>query len=751
MHAIEMDLAGRALRIETGHLAKQASGAVMVYYGDTMVLCTCVGADKRREGIDFFPLTVDYEEKLYAAGKIPGSWFRKEGRPTDKCILTSRLIDRPIRPLFPSEWRNDVQVVATVMSADQENDPDIPALIGVSAALTVSDIPFHGPVAAIRIGFVKGEFVVNPTTAQRAESKLDLVVAGTKHAITMIEAGGSEIAEPDMVAALQFAHGIIKQICQFQEQLQKTCGKPKREVPEMKFDGELEKIMRKHFTPEINRLLRIVDKKERSEAEAALKHEALLKIFGEYPAETRERLTVLLQDETNREFSELKKVILEEQLRHLIVREKKRPDGRGFTEIRPLSAATGLLRRTHGSAIFTRGQTQIIASVTLGGPSEKQNLDGFLPEESKSFLLHYYMPPYSVGEVKPMRGPGRREVGHGALAERALSYTLPKEEDFPYTIRLVCEAVESNGSTSMGSVCSGSLALFDAGVPIRKAVAGIAMGLVHLGKEYAVLTDIQGLEDHLGEMDFKVAGTEEGITALQLDIKLTGVEMEILEKALYQAREARHQILQVMNSALAYPRPELSKYAPRIMTILINPDKIKDVIGPGGKMIHKIIEKTGVKIDIEDDGRVFIVTPNAEAAEHAKRLIEDITRDVEVGQTYQGKVSRIMGFGAFVEIFPGKEGLVHISQIGPGRVERVEDVLQVGDEITVKVLKIDEQGRVNLTRKGLLEDSSEDFSENSTADNPKTSSRYSRPPNRDRHNDGGGHKKHSSKKPIRNG
>ncbi|MCL4512709.1 MAG: polyribonucleotide nucleotidyltransferase [Candidatus Eremiobacteraeota bacterium] len=701
MHSIQMNLAGRLLRLETGDIAKQASGAVMIRYGDTLVLATCVGADKPREGVDFFPLTVDYEEKLYAAGKIPGSWFRKEGRPTEKCILTSRLIDRPIRPLFPKDWKNDVQIVASVMSADQENDPDIPALIGTSAALLISDIPFLGPVGAVRIGIIENEFVVNPTTAQREISKLDLIVAGTKEAVTMIEAGAAEVSEEDMMRAIQFAHGVIKDICVFQEELQKLCGKMKKVVIETKPNSELEAMMRKEFIPEVDRILTIVEKKEREKAEEELSREKLLKLLETYPNEIKEKISALLQDEKNGDFDAIKHDILSERLRHLIVKEKRRPDGRQFHEIRPITCSTGLLPRTHGSAIFTRGQTQLIANITLGAPSEEQTLDGLLPEEKKRFILHYYMPPYSVGEVKPLRGPGRREIGHGALAERALSYLLPSEEDFPYVIRVVCEAVESNGSTSMASVCSGSLAMFDAGVPLKKPVAGIAMGLVHLGSEYSVLTDIQGLEDHLGEMDFKVAGTADGITALQLDIKLTGVEMEVLQKALYQAKEAREFILGVMNRALSAPKPELSPYAPRIITLAVPPDRIKDVIGSGGKTINKIIAETKVKIDIEDDGRIFIVTPDAEGAQKAKNMIEAITREVEEGEIYHGTVTRLMNFGAFVEIYPGKEGLVHISQIGPGRVERVEDVFQVGDKVTVKVLKIDEMGRVNLTCKGI--------------------------------------------------
>lgn len=701
MYTVEMNLAGRLLRLETGDLAKQASGAVMVRYGDTMVLVTCVGAEKPREGIDFFPLTVDYEEKLYAAGKIPGSWFRKEGRPTDKCILTSRLIDRPLRPLFPEGWRNDVQVIATVMSADQENDPDIPALIGASAALTISDVPFSGPIAAVRIGLVDGNFTVNPTIAQREKSTLDLVVAGTKKAVTMIEAGAEQVSEAEMFKAIQFAHNVIKDLCDLQEQLQKVSGKPKREVPASKPDAELEEIMKKHFTPEIDRLLSILDKKEQKKAEDALDEAFLLKTLESYPEETRVRIQTLLEDESRTDFSDIKDALLEERFRVMIVEQKKRPDGRQFNQVRPIHGIAGFLTRTHGSAIFTRGQTQVVATVTLGGPGEEQTLDGLLPEETKRFLLHYYFPPYSVGEVKPMRGPGRREIGHGALAERALSYLLPSEEEFPYTMRIVCEAIESNGSTSMASVCSGSLALFDAGVPMKKHVAGIAMGLVHHGNNYAVLTDIQGLEDHLGEMDFKIAGTRDGITAMQLDIKLTGVEMEVLERAISQSREARMQILDIMERVLAAPRADLSKFAPRILTILINPDKIKDVIGPGGKMIHKITDQTGVEIEIEDDGRVFIVTPNLEAAEKAKQMIENITQEAEPGKIYHGRVTRLMNFGAFVEIFPGREGLVHISQIGPGHVERVEDALKVGDEVDVKVMKIDDQGRVNLTIKGL--------------------------------------------------
>jgi len=643
---------------------------------------------------------------------------------------------------------NEVQIIASVTSADQENDPDIPALIGSSAALMISDIPFLGPVGAVRIGLIDNEFIVNPTIAQREISKLDLVVAGTKEAVTMIEAGASEISETDMMRAIQFAHTIIKDICAFQEELVRACGKPKRQVPVIQRNAELESLMRKHLTPEIDKVLNIVDKKERQAAEEALSKEAFLQILEKenYPSDVLERMSALLSDEKNQDFSAIKNAILEERLRHMIVREHKRPDGRGFNELRPITAQAGFLTRAHGSALFTRGQTQLLASVTLGAPSEEQILDGLLPEETKRFMLHYYMPPYSVGEVKPLRGPGRREIGHGALAERALLPLLPKEEEFPYTIRVVCEAIEANGSTSMASVCSGSLALFDAGVPMKKPVAGIAMGLVHLGSEYAILTDIQGLEDHLGEMDFKVAGTADGITALQLDIKLTGVEMEVLEKALYQAKEARLQILEIMNKALPNPRPDLSPYAPRIITLMINPEKIKDVIGPGGKMIHKIIAETGVKIDIEDDGRVYIVTPNAEGAAKARKMVEAITKEVEEGEIYTGKVTRIMGFGAFVEILPGKEGLVHISQIGPGRVQQVEDVLHVGDEVTVKVLKIDELGRVNLTIKGLTHHPEHESQEKQPSDDNRGSSHYS--PKRHERDEQRHRKFSSAKKPL---
>jgi polyribonucleotide nucleotidyltransferase len=694
---IERELAGKRLVMETGELAKQAGGSVLVRYGDSVVIANATRGSKPREGIDFFPLTVDYEEKLYAAGKIPGGFIKREGRPSEKSILTSRLIDRPIRPLFPEGMRNEVQVVVLVLSADQVNDTDIPAMLGASAALAISDIPFLGPIGAVRIGYLDGEYLVNPTYDERSRSDLDLVVAGTKDSIAMVEAGALEVSEEVVLGALAKAQEVINEMVAFIKDLAEKAGKPKAEIPLFLPDRDLEAIVRKHFTGEIRTSMRILDKQEREAALDRVSKEAMVEIIEKHTHTERDRLLAIMLDEKAHDFEMIVKKIEEEELRIMIVEENLRPDGRAFNQIRPLSCTVGLLPRTHGSGLFTRGQTQVLNILTLGMKSEEQMLDGLGGEESKRYMHQYNFPPFSVGECRPMRGPGRREIGHGALAERSLVRMIPPEDEFPYTLRLVSEVLESNGSTSMASVCASTLSLMDAGVPIKAPVAGIAMGLVVKGDRFQVLTDIQGMEDALGEMDFKVAGTSKGITALQMDIKLTGISMDVMRTALAQAKEARLHILDVMRETIAEPRPDLSPYAPRIIVMQIHPDKIKDVIGPGGKIINKIIAETGVKIDIENDGRIFIGAVDMEAGNKAQAIINDLTRDVEVGEVYSGKVVRLMNFGAFVEILPGKEGLVHISELAHGRVDRVEDVVNVGDELVVKVMEIDSQGRINLT------------------------------------------------------
>jgi len=697
---VERVIAGRKIVLETGQVARQAMGAVIATVGETMSF-GAVTTGPAREGIDFFPLTVDYEEKLYAAGKIPGGFIKREGRPSEKSILTSRLIDRPIRPLFPDGFRNDVQIVGLVLSADQENDSDIPAINGASAALSISDIPFPEPIGAVRVGNIEGEFVVNPTYEEREKSILNLVVAGTKDNIMMVEAGANEVSEELLMEALKIAHYHIKEVIETIDELVKKVGKPKKEFPLYKPDADIERLMREHLTQNIDRAMRIHDKAEREEALNAISKDAFKTIVESHGGERREELLAMLDDSRNFDYVTLFKLIEEEQFRKMIVNEKLRPDGRTFTEIRPITCEVGILPRTHGSGLFTRGQTQVLTILTLGTMSESQTLDGLGGDESKPYMHQYNFPPFSVGETRPMRGPGRREIGHGALAERAVAVMVPGEAEFPYSIRLVSEVLESNGSTSMASTCASTLALMDGGVKLKAPVAGIAMGLVKEDTNFAVLTDIQGMEDFLGDMDFNVAGSREGVTALQMDIKIGGITFEIMEKALAQAKDARFEILDKIEACIPEPRAEMSPYAPRIITIQINPDYIKNVIGPGGKMINKIIAETGVKIDIEDDGRVFIAALSQEAGEAAQQWIESLVREVEVGAIYLGKVMRIMNFGAFVEILPGKEGLVHISQISPQRVARVEDVVKIGDEIPVKVYEIDDQGRINLTAKNL--------------------------------------------------
>lgn len=690
----EITVAGRVLSLETGRLANQAGGAVLVQYGDTCVLVTATSSAQPREGIDFFPLTVDYEERLYSVGKIPGGFIKREGRPTEQAILSGRMIDRPIRPLFPKGYRNDVQIVATVLSVEQDNQPDIASIVGASAALHISDIPFKEPIAGVAVGLIDGEVIINPTQAQSEQSELHLTVAGTAEAVMMVEGGANEVPEEVCLNAIMVGHEQIKEIIKFieefrQEALELGLAKEKR-VPDLyEIDPELEQAVRTFATQKIHDSVLTKDKLEREAKLDAVKEEVLAEFSEEYPENIKDILAVY-------------DTILKETVRKLITVDKIRPDGRALDEIRPVTCEVGLLPRTHGSGLFTRGQTQVLTVTTLGPIGDEQILDGLGVEESKRYMHHYNFPSFSVGETRPSRGPGRREIGHGALAERALLPMIPSEEDFPYTIRLVSEVVESNGSSSMGSVCGSTLSLMDAGVPIKAPVSGIAMGLVKDGEDYSILTDIQGMEDALGDMDFKVAGTEKGVTAIQMDIKIAGLSQDILKDALEQARKGRLFILERMMQAISKPREELSPYAPRIITMTIDPEKIRDVIGPGGKTIKKIIDETGVKIDIEDDGRVFIAAIDGDAGQKALKIIEDLTKDVEVGKIYIGKVQRIMNFGAFVEILPGKEGLVHISHLAEERVGKVEDVVSVGDEILVKVTEIDRQGRVNLSRKEAL-------------------------------------------------
>lgn len=689
MHSFEMQLGGRKLVIEAGKMAKQANGAVLVRYGDTAVLVTATASAEPREGIDFFPLTVDYEEKLYSVGKIPGGFIKREGRPSEAAILSGRLIDRPIRPLFAEGFRNDVQVVATVLSVDQNNPPDIPAMIGASCALSISDIPFNGPIAGVRVGRINNEFIINPTVKQQAQSELNLVVAGTKDAVLMVEAGAKQLPEDIILAAIAFGHQVVQEIVELQENIVEQIGQPKREIKLYEAPEEITQAVQDYVTDKLTVAVKNPDKLSREENIKQVK------------AETAEYFAAIYPD-NDKEVKYVMQKVLKKVVRRMISVDKIRPDGRSLEEVRPITCEVGLLARTHGSALFTRGQTQALTITTLGPIADEQILDGLGVEESKRYIHHYNFPAYSVGETKPARSPGRREIGHGALAERALLPVIPSEAEFPYTIRLVSEILESNGSSSMASVCGSTLSLMDAGVPIKLPVSGVAMGLVKEGDHYTILTDIQGMEDALGDMDFKVAGTVNGVTAIQMDIKIAGITQEILTAALAQARRGRMHIMGKILDAIKEPRAELSPFAPRIITMQIDPDKIRDVIGPGGKTIKKIIDETGVTIDIEDDGKVFIAAVDVEAGQKAIRIIETLVRDVEVGGIYVGKVTRLMNFGAFVEILPGKEGLVHISQLALERVAKVEDVVKVGDEITVKVTEIDRQGRVNLSHKEVL-------------------------------------------------
>ena len=691
----ETELAGRKLVIETGKMAGLSNGSVLVRYGDTCVLVNVTASKEPREGIDFFPLSVDFEEKLYSVGKIPGGFLKREGKPSDKAILTSRAIDRPLRPLFPKDFRNDVVVVGTVLCVDQDNSPEVAAMIGAASALAISDIPFNGPTAAVNVGLVDGEVVINPTVEQRKKSDLTLTVAATENKITMIEAGANEVPDDVMLNAIKEAHKEIKKICKFISDIQKDIGKPKFEYKSFEIDKDLYSYLEENFKEEMKEKVQEADKETRDNNIAELTEKIENSYIEKYGEEAFEENKQQLGDAIYK---------LEKKcVREMIFNEHKRVDGRALDEIRPLSCEVGLLPRTHGSALFTRGQTQVLSVATLGMMSEEQVLDGIdTTEESKRYMHHYNFPSYSVGEARPSRGPGRREIGHGALAEKALVPVIPSKEEFPYAIRVVSEVLSSNGSTSQASICGSTLALMDAGVPIKRPVAGISTGLVtnpDNDEDYVMLVDIQGLEDFFGDMDFKVGGTEKGITAIQVDIKCDGLTYEIIAEAFEKTRKARQHILDdIMLPVIDKPRAELSKYAPRIVGTQIKVEKIKDVIGTGGKVINKIIDETGVKIDIEEDGQVYIYSQDNEKAMQALEMIEDIVRDVEVGGIYYGEVVRLMNFGAFVDLgVAGKEGLLHISKISKERIKKVEDVLHVGDKVTVKVTDIDEQGRVNLT------------------------------------------------------
>lgn len=695
LQRVEKELAGRKLVLEVGEVAKQANGATLVSYGETVVLVTAVVAPEMREGIDFVPLTVDYREKAYAAGKIPGGFFKREGRPSEREVLTSRLIDRPIRPLFPKGFSQETQVIAIVLSADTENNPDVLAMIGASTALTVSDIPFQGPIGAVRVGRIEGEFVINPTRQQQSLSDLDLVIAGVDEGIVMVEGSGREVSEEILIEGLEVGHRAIREIIALQRDLRETAGKPKLPSATEAGDSALVQRVREVATPWVRDAIRIPEKQVRERRMSEVLAEVLTAMADLLPEQA---LLVPKLIET----------IEREQMRTMILEEGIRADGRRTDEIRPISIRVGVLPRTHGSSLFTRGETQALVVSTLGTSTDEQIVDELEGKSSKAFMLHYNFPPFSVGEVSPMRGPGRREIGHGALAERSVAPILPSSDTFPYTIRVVSDILESNGSSSMATICGATLSLMDAGVPILAPVAGIAMGLIsEPGRGIAVLSDILGLEDHLGDMDFKVAGTPTGVTGFQLDVKIGGVDTTILRGAIEQSRQGRLWILEKMASVIAMPRAQLSTHAPRIITIRINPDKIREVIGPGGKVIRGIIEKTGANIDIEDDGRINIASADENAARAAIELIRGITAEAEIGKIYRGKVKKITDFGAFVEIMPGTDGLVHISQIAEQRIKSVSDVLKEGEEVMVKVLEIDKQGRVKLSRREALREAKE--------------------------------------------
>jgi len=691
-----MELAGRTLTVETGKLAELANANVLVRYGETVVMVNVTASKEPKEGIDFFPLSVDYEEKMYAAGKIPGGFTRREGKAADKAILVSRAIDRPIRPLFPKDFRNDVVVVATVLSVEVDNSPEVCAMIGASAALSISDIPFGGPTAAVKVGYVDGEFVINPTVEQRAKSELDLTVAGTVDKIAMIEAGANELPDDKMLEAIKVGHVEIKKLCEFISKIREEIGKPKFEYKSFEVDHDIYEEIETNFKDRMYTDVQAQDKEVRDSNMDKLAEDVKAYFVEKYGEEKTE--------ESKQDIADSLYKLEKKCVREMIFKEHKRPDGRQIEEIRPLSCEVGLLPRVHGSAVFTRGQTQVMSIATLGMANEEQILDGLDEETSKRYIHQYNFPGYSVGEAKTSRGPGRREIGHGALAERALVPVIPSQEEFPYTIRVVSEVLSSNGSTSQASICGSTLALMDAGVPIKNPVAGISTGLVTDSENpdnYVMLTDIQGLEDFFGDMDFKVAGTKNGITAIQVDIKVDGLSYNIIEEAFARTNKARQYILdEIMLKEISAPRAELSKYAPKTLTMTVKPEKIKDVIGSGGKVINKIIEETGVKIDIEEDGRVFIYSIDSESARKALNIIEGIVREIEVGEYYEGKVVKIMPFGAFIDLGGGKEGLLHISKISKERVEKVEDVLSVGDQIIVKVLDIDNQGKISLKKVG---------------------------------------------------
>ncbi len=689
MENFQMTVADRLLVMETGKVAKQASGSVLIRYGDTALLVTVTVSKEPREGVDFFPLTVDYEERLYAVGRIPGGFIKREGRPTEKAILAARLTDRPLRPLFPENFRNAVHIVVTVLSVDQDCPPEPLAIIGASTALSISKIPFMGPVAAVYVGLVGGKPVINPTIEQSEASSLSLVVAGTEEAIMMVEARAKEVSEEQLLEAIWAGHEAIKEIIKLQKDVVDLIGQEKIEVTPFEPDYQISSEVKNFCEEKFKNALKIEEKLSRESLIEEIKKETI-QYFKELYPDNEQDIRVTIDS------------LIKKLLRSMILKEKIRSDGRKWNEIRPISCEVQLFKRTHGSSLFTRGQTQVLNICTLGALRDMQRLDGLGIEESKRFMHHYNFPPYSVGEAGFMRGPGRREIGHGALAEKALEAVIPAEEEFPYTIRLVSEVLESNGSTSMGSVCSGTLSLMDAGVPVRSPVSGIAMGLIKEEDEYAILSDIQGIEDFLGDMDFKVAGTRNGITALQMDIKIKGLSQELLKEALQRAREGYLFILDEMLKVISEPRATLSDFAPRIITLQIEPDKIRDVIGPGGRIINKIIAETGAEIDIEPDGKIFIVAMDAEAGHKAQQMIENLTADVEPGRVYLGKVTRTEKYGAFVEILPGKEGLVHISQLERFRVNKTEDVVNVGDQVSVKVIDIDEKGRINLSRRDAL-------------------------------------------------
>jgi polyribonucleotide nucleotidyltransferase len=688
---IELDFHGRPLSIEVGRVARQADGAALVRYGETVVLATAVAARDFKLDTDFFPLTVDYQEKTFAAGKIPGGFFKREGRPSEKEILTCRLIDRSIRPLFAEGLRCETQIIATVLSADRENDPDVVAMLGASAALQVSDIPFNGPLAGVRIGRINGNLIINPTQSQLLDSDMDIFLSGSRDAIVMVEGGASVVPEDEILEALFAGHEAIQPLLEMQEEIRRAVGKPKRQVPLAELDQVAVRRVEELASAKLRQAMEIPEKLERYKRIAEVKGEVVRLALAEFPDKAKD---------IKGAFEALKR----NSFRSLVIEKERRIDGRGLKDIRPITCEVEILPRTHGSALFTRGETQALVVTTLGTASDEQRVDALIGEHFKKFMLHYNFPPFSVGEVKFLRGPGRREIGHGNLAERALLPVLPAEESFPYTIRIVSEILESNGSTSMATVCGGSLSLMDAGVPVAAPVAGIAMGLIKEGEHVRVLSDILGDEDHLGDMDFKVAGTPDGVTSLQMDIKISGVDRDIMRQALYQAKEGRLHILGVMGQTLSSPRTNVSGHAPRIITIRVKPDKIREIIGPGGKVIRGIIEATGVKMDVEDDGTVTIASSDEAASQKAIEMVQRIAAEAEVGKIYKGTVRKIVDFGAFVEILPGTDGLIHISQLAPERVRRVADVLKEGDEVMVKVLEVDRQGKIRLSRKEALQE-----------------------------------------------